>query len=112
MMVEPPSGPDPVPATQQVSPTQTTPTTGKLLATPAVRKMADEHNIDLMAVTGSGKDGRVLKEDIVKYLESSKGVCSDVICYIICDSFSSTYCDGTSFTDHASTFTPFSGGQG
>ena len=36
--------------------------TGKVLTTPAVRKMAREHGIDLVTVVGSGAKGRVLKE--------------------------------------------------
>lgn len=42
---------------------------GKVLATPAVRKIASENNIDLAMITGSGKDGRVLKEDVLRFLE-------------------------------------------
>lgn len=43
---------------------------GRLLATPAVRGLLKEHNIDLWLVRGSGKDGRVLKEDVQNYLEN------------------------------------------
>ena len=35
---------------------------------PAVRKLLDENNIEPGAVTGSGKNGRLLKEDVVNYL--------------------------------------------
>jgi len=38
-------------------------------AGPAARKMAEEKNIDLAQVSGSGKEGRVTKEDIQKHLE-------------------------------------------
>ncbi|CAI5442135.1 unnamed protein product [Caenorhabditis angaria] len=41
---------------------------GKVLATPAVRRIAMENKIKLGEVRGSGKDGRVLKEDVLKYL--------------------------------------------
>jgi len=41
---------------------------GKVLSTPAVRKMAREHSIDLSHIAGSGKQGRVLKEDVLAYL--------------------------------------------
>ncbi|XP_028403645.1 lipoamide acyltransferase component of branched-chain alpha-keto acid dehydrogenase complex, mitochondrial-like [Dendronephthya gigantea] len=41
----------------------------KVLATPAVRKMAMENNVNLNDVSGSGKDGRVLKEDILNFLK-------------------------------------------
>ncbi len=45
-------------------------TTGKVLSTPAVRRMAREKAVDLSAVTGTGKDGRVLKEDLLGYLSA------------------------------------------
>ncbi|WP_218353829.1 dihydrolipoyllysine-residue acetyltransferase [Alteromonas lipotrueiana] len=37
---------------------------GKVLASPAVRRIAREHNIDLTQVSGSGKKGRILKQDV------------------------------------------------
>lgn len=37
---------------------------GKVLASPAVRRRAQEQDIDLTAVQGSGKKGRILKEDL------------------------------------------------
>ncbi|CAJ2501789.1 Uu.00g046420.m01.CDS01 [Anthostomella pinea] len=40
------------------------------LATPAVRHRLKELNIDIMDVPGTGKDGRVLKEDIYKFVET------------------------------------------
>jgi 2-oxoisovalerate dehydrogenase E2 component (dihydrolipoyl transacylase) len=40
------------------------------LATPAVRGLLKEHNIDISKVNGSGRDGRILKEDILAYLEN------------------------------------------
>ncbi|XP_066979505.1 lipoamide acyltransferase component of branched-chain alpha-keto acid dehydrogenase complex, mitochondrial [Macrobrachium rosenbergii] len=42
---------------------------GKILTTPAVRRIAMEHKIDLNDVQGSGKDGRILKEDLLSYVE-------------------------------------------
>lgn len=38
---------------------------GKVLASPAVRRVARELSIDLSAVNGTGKKGRVLKEDLI-----------------------------------------------
>jgi 2-oxoglutarate dehydrogenase E2 component (dihydrolipoamide succinyltransferase) len=38
---------------------------------PAARAMVDEHGIDPAAITGSGKGGRVTKEDVTKHLKSS-----------------------------------------
>nr|CAD7602514.1 unnamed protein product [Timema genevievae] len=40
----------------------------KSLATPAVRRIAVENNVDLSSVQGTGKAGRVLKEDILSYV--------------------------------------------
>ncbi|ODC03671.1 dihydrolipoamide acetyltransferase [Terasakiispira papahanaumokuakeensis] len=39
---------------------------GKALASPAVRRIARERSLDLSLIQGSGKDGRVLKEDLLK----------------------------------------------
>ncbi|WP_394220282.1 dihydrolipoyllysine-residue acetyltransferase [Alteromonas gracilis] len=44
---------------------------GKVLASPAVRRIAREKNIDLSSVQGSGKKGRILKSDVLS-LEKSK----------------------------------------
>lgn len=44
----------------------------KFLATPAVRRLVKEHNIDIQKVNGTGRDGRVLKEDILKYMGTPK----------------------------------------
>ena len=46
---------------------------GRVLTTPAVRKMAAERGIDLSQVPGSGKEGRVLKEDLLRHVEGEKG---------------------------------------
>ena len=44
----------------------------KVLTTPAIRFQAKQNNIDLSLVTPTGKDGRILKEDLLNYLESKK----------------------------------------
>eukprot|EP01136_Pigoraptor_vietnamica_P017627 Opistho-1_new@63056 len=41
----------------------------KVLTTPAVRRIAKENAVDLARVRGTGRDGRILKEDIVAYVE-------------------------------------------
>ncbi|ESO92635.1 hypothetical protein LOTGIDRAFT_120617, partial [Lottia gigantea] len=48
----------------------------KVLATPAVRKLAIEHNLDLSEIQGTGKDGRIMKEDVLIHLESQKAASS------------------------------------
>ncbi len=45
-------------------------TTDKLV-NPAARKMAEENNINTSIVAGSGKDGRVMKEDVANHLKST-----------------------------------------
>ncbi|MDR9469425.1 2-oxo acid dehydrogenase subunit E2 [Marinospirillum sp.] len=40
---------------------------GKVLATPAVRRIGRELDLDLSQVQGSGKEGRILKEDLLPY---------------------------------------------
>ncbi|XP_015602708.1 lipoamide acyltransferase component of branched-chain alpha-keto acid dehydrogenase complex, mitochondrial isoform X1 [Cephus cinctus] len=42
---------------------------GKVLATPAVRRIAVENKIKLKDVPATGKNGRVLKEDIVNHIQ-------------------------------------------
>jgi len=41
----------------------------KVLATPAVRRIAKEHNVNLADVRGTGHEGRVLKHDILAFLD-------------------------------------------
>jgi pyruvate/2-oxoglutarate dehydrogenase complex dihydrolipoamide acyltransferase (E2) component len=38
--------------------------------TPAVRRLAREHNIDLSLIAGTGHGGRVTRDDVQKYIES------------------------------------------
>lgn len=42
---------------------------GRVLASPAVRRIAREHNVDLAELTGTGKKGRVLKADVLNALD-------------------------------------------
>jgi len=38
---------------------------------PAVKKLLKEHDLDVDAIDGSGKDGRITKADVINYLEES-----------------------------------------
>jgi len=38
------------------------------LATPAVRHIAKSKGVDINSIPGTGKDGRVMKEDILNFL--------------------------------------------
>jgi len=65
--VAPPREPEPVEQTrQQVASTDSN--RRKVLATPAVRRLAREHEVELSQVPATGKNGRVLKEDMLRFL--------------------------------------------
>ncbi|HBM29821.1 MAG TPA: dihydrolipoamide acetyltransferase, partial [Halomonas sp.] len=42
----------------------------KVPASPAVRRLVREHSLALSDISGSGKDGRVLKEDVLAHLNA------------------------------------------
>ncbi len=44
----------------------------ELRATPAVRRLASEHEIDLAQVPASGEGGRVTREDVLHYIQQSR----------------------------------------
>jgi len=46
----------------------------EVLVNPAAKKLADERGIDLAQITGSGKGGRITKEDVVNYSPSTQSV--------------------------------------
>uniref|UniRef100_A0A3N7FG38 Dihydrolipoamide acetyltransferase component of pyruvate dehydrogenase complex n=1 Tax=Populus trichocarpa TaxID=3694 RepID=A0A3N7FG38_POPTR len=52
--------------------------TGGVLSTPAVRHLGKQYDINLNDVRGAGKDGRVLKEDILRHA-LLKGIIKDSI---------------------------------
>ncbi|MGM0769871.1 MAG: 2-oxoglutarate dehydrogenase complex dihydrolipoyllysine-residue succinyltransferase [Pseudomonadota bacterium] len=45
---------------------------GEAILSPAARKLAEENNVDPNAVKGTGKDGRVTKEDVQNHVDSAK----------------------------------------
>jgi len=56
--------------TQQVAQS----TNGKAVASPAVRRVARELDINIHQVAGSGKKGRVYKDDVVAFSQNDQGV--------------------------------------
>ncbi len=51
---------------------------GKALASPAVRRVARELDINIHQVAGSGKKGRVYKDDVVAYSQNGASIVSTV----------------------------------
>lgn len=49
-----------------------------VLSTPAVRNLAKQYNIDIYDINGSGKDGRVSREDVLNYA-AEKGIIGQVV---------------------------------
>jgi 2-oxoglutarate dehydrogenase E2 component (dihydrolipoamide succinyltransferase) len=45
--------------------------TGDVIVTPSAKKMLAENNLDSSVVKGSGRDGRILKEDVQSYLDDA-----------------------------------------
>src|SRR5690554_2128049 len=45
---------------------------GRTPASPAVRRLVREHGLSLTQIPGSGKQGRVLKEDVLEYLDQAQ----------------------------------------
>jgi 2-oxoglutarate dehydrogenase E2 component (dihydrolipoamide succinyltransferase) len=44
--------------------------TGPIKTSPAVRRLLEEHDLDATMVTGTGKDGRLTKADVLSFLKS------------------------------------------
>jgi len=68
-----PAAPTPAVATTSAPTPVTSAVTGadhKL--SPAVQKMVGDHNLDASKIPGTGKDGRVLKEDVQNYVSAPK----------------------------------------
>ena len=42
------------------------------MATPAVRNLIKENKLDINQVKGTGENGRILKEDVLNHMSSSK----------------------------------------
>lgn len=64
--VSAPPAPEPAPVTGTEAP----PSAAAFLS-PVVRKLAREHGVDPAEVTGTGRDGRVTRNDLLAYIESA-----------------------------------------
>eukprot|EP01116_Phalansterium_solitarium_P008918 TRINITY_DN2288_c0_g1_i1.p1 TRINITY_DN2288_c0_g1~~TRINITY_DN2288_c0_g1_i1.p1 ORF type:complete len:508 (-),score=64.27 TRINITY_DN2288_c0_g1_i1:276-1799(-) len=65
----PPAGSSAPPSVPVPSATMTG-SDGRPLATPAVRRLAREHKISLADVAATGRDGRILKEDVLQFIST------------------------------------------
>lgn len=63
---------------QQIRPNEQSPVIGKsgkdkqTALSPAALKLVHEHNIDTASLDGSGKDGRITKQDVLKHLQENE----------------------------------------
>ena len=73
---EPPQAPEPAPAPEapKPAPSQIQPQTGRVLASPAVRKRARENDVDLSNVRGSGPAGRIRHADLDAFIAAGGAV--------------------------------------
>jgi 2-oxoglutarate dehydrogenase E2 component (dihydrolipoamide succinyltransferase) len=71
-----PPPPEPAPPAAAAIPTPSSPPPladgGDPILTPAVRRLVKELNIDAAQITGTGKNGRILKSDVMAYLDQQK----------------------------------------
>lgn len=56
-----------------------TPGLTSMLATPAVRRLLKEHTVNIADVQGTGKDGRVLEHDVIRYVESQAAASQETL---------------------------------
>ncbi|MDA0261499.1 MAG: 2-oxoglutarate dehydrogenase complex dihydrolipoyllysine-residue succinyltransferase, partial [Proteobacteria bacterium] len=55
-----------------IPPRPPAPAAEAMALSPAVQKLIDENKIDPMQIAGTGKDGRILKGDVIAYLEAGQ----------------------------------------
>lgn len=46
----------------------------RVLASPAAKRLAREHGIDISLVEGSGPEGRIVEEDVRRFIEETRGI--------------------------------------
>lgn len=70
------TAPDPKDAVKSDKPTSSVKNT--TLIAPAARKIIAEHSLDSDQITGTGKGGRILKEDVLAFMEASDASSTEV----------------------------------
>jgi len=63
-----------VPVEKKKAVVETTKVPREVKISPLARKIAEEHGIDISTIKGTGPEGRIVKEDILRALEESKAV--------------------------------------
>ena len=57
--------------------TAAAPATGIVRLSPAVRRLADEHSLDVSQISGTGTGGRITRDDVLKFLEQDTAATID-----------------------------------
>lgn len=68
---KPQAAEDDKPATDSAASTSQPDSGAEPVLSPAARKLADENNVNVANLTGTGKDGRITKEDVVAAIEQA-----------------------------------------
>ena len=64
------AAPAPAPAAGEAKPAVIDETASSITLSPAVRRLVLEHGVDPSQITGTGKDGRLTKDDVEKFVKS------------------------------------------
>ncbi|KAM7255696.1 hypothetical protein ACFE04_008594 [Oxalis oulophora] len=62
--------PEPTPSKPFAPPPSSAPSGDRIFASPLARRLAEEHNVPLSSIKGTGQDGSIVKADIEDYLAS------------------------------------------
>lgn len=75
---EAPEGEPTVPEAATAAPTRQGPS-AKVTASPAVRRLAEQHGLDLPLVRGTGPGGRIEKQDVLRTVEGSQATGGEAV---------------------------------
>ncbi|HQZ95798.1 MAG TPA: pyruvate dehydrogenase complex dihydrolipoamide acetyltransferase [Pyrinomonadaceae bacterium] len=70
--VEAPAASAPAPASASTAPPAATSDNGRMIVSPIAARMAAENGVDLISITGSGPNGRIIKRDIEAAMEGGQ----------------------------------------